>query len=126
MTVVQSNQVTVQLFGECSPEPEFDFPRADRLLTGNPKRTTWSHFVNDSGEVYMGVWASEVGSWHIEMGPTEDEYFYVLEGRGQIVGESMTKAFSVGDAVVIPAGFKGVFEVIEPLKKHYVIVERQS
>jgi uncharacterized cupin superfamily protein len=122
MTVTQP---VVQLFREVSPEPEFDFPRAERLLAGNPQRITWSHFVNDSGEVYMGVWASEVGSWHIEMGATEDEYFYVLEGRGRIVGEQATKEFSAGDAVVIPAGFTGIFEVIEPLKKHYVIVERQ-
>jgi uncharacterized cupin superfamily protein len=26
---------------------------------------------------------------------------------------------------VIPAGFKGVFEVVEALTKHYVIVERK-
>lgn len=119
-------QPTVQLFRDVSPEPEFDFPRPERLVTGNPQRTTWSHFINNSGEVYMGVWASEVGSWRIEMGPTEDEYFYVLEGSGRIVGELATKEFSVGDAVVIPAGFAGVFEVTEPLKKHYVIVERQG
>lgn len=119
-------KAAVQLFSDTIPEAEFDFPRAERQVSGNPKRTTWSHFVNDSGEVYMGVWASEVGAWQIEMGPTEDEYFYVIEGRGRIAGELATKEFSVGDAVVIPAGFKGVFEVTEPLKKHYVIVERQA
>ncbi|MFZ1891741.1 MAG: cupin domain-containing protein [Formosimonas sp.] len=119
-------KAVVQLFSDVLPEPEFDFPLEERRVSGNPKRTTWSHFVNDSGEVYMGVWASEVGAWHIEMGPTEDEYFYVIEGRGRIVGDLATKEFAAGDAVVIPAGFKGVFEVVETLKKHYVIVERQK
>jgi hypothetical protein len=27
--------------------------------------------------------------------------------------------------MVIPAGFRGVFEVVEPVRKHYVIVERR-
>jgi uncharacterized cupin superfamily protein len=28
-----------------------------------------------------------------------------------------------GQAAVIPAGFKGAFEVIEPVRKHFVVVE---
>jgi uncharacterized cupin superfamily protein len=28
--------------------------------------------------------------------------------------------------MVIPAGFRGVFEVVEPVRKHYVIVERAA
>jgi uncharacterized cupin superfamily protein len=31
-----------------------------------------------------------------------------------------------GDAMVIPAGFKGVFEVVEPVRKHYVIIDRAA
>ena len=36
------------------------------------------------------------------------------------------REFRVGDAVIIPAGFKGIFEVTEPMKKHYVIIDRQE
>ena len=76
--------------------------------------------------MFAGVWASEVGSWRIEMGETEDEYFYVIEGSGAIIEENgERRTFAVGDAVIIPAGFKGIFEVTTALKKHYVIVERQ-
>ena len=75
----------------------------------------------------MGIWASEVGAWRIEMGPTEDEYFYVINGRGQLIAETgETREFTVGDAVIIPAGFKGTFHVIETLTKHYVITERKA
>jgi uncharacterized cupin superfamily protein len=31
---------------------------------------------------------------------------------------------AAGESVVIPAGFKGVFHVLEPLTKHYMIVDR--
>ena len=64
--------------------PEFDHPRAERLLDGNPQRSTWNHFTNDTGEVCAGIWASEVGSWRIAFGPREDEFFCVIEGRCRI------------------------------------------
>ena len=120
------NTPRIQLFREQTTAPEFDHPRPERMVNGNPQRTTWNHFTNHSGEVFAGVWASEVGSWRIEMGETEDEYFYVIEGSGAIIEENgERRTFAVGDAVIIPAGFKGIFEVTTPLKKHYVIVERQ-
>ncbi|MCE1160549.1 MAG: cupin domain-containing protein [Burkholderiales bacterium] len=121
------NTTRIQLFREQNTAAEFDHPRSDRLVNGNPQRTTWNHFTNRSGEMFVGVWASEVGSWRIEMGETEDEYFYVIEGSGAIIEENgERRSFTVGDVVIIPAGFKGIFEVSTPLKKHYVIVERQT
>ena len=121
------NTPRIQLFREQTTAPEFDHPRPERVVNGNPQRTTWNHFVNRSGEVFAGVWASEVGSWRIEMSESEDEYFYVIEGSGALIeNNGERRAFEVGDAVIIPAGFKGIFEVTTALKKHYVIVERQS
>ena len=121
------NTTRIQLFREQNTAAEFDHPRSDRLVNGNPQRTTWNHFTNRSGEMFAGVWASEVGSWRIEMGETEDEYFYVIEGSGAIIEENgERRSFTVGDVVIIPAGFKGIFEVTTTLKKHYVIVERQT
>lgn len=120
------NTARIQLFREQTTAAEFDHPRPDRLVNGNPQRTTWNHFTNRSAEMFAGVWASEVGSWRIEMGETEDEYFYVIEGSGAIIEENgERRSFTVGDAVIIPASFKGIFEVSTALKKHYVIVERQ-
>lgn len=31
-----------------------------------------------------------------------------------------------GESLLIPANFKGIFEVLEPMKKHYVIIERTA
>jgi hypothetical protein len=108
-----------------SPKPEYDHPREERRLVGNPHRTTWNHFTNASGEVSAGIWACERGSWRIEFGPRKDEYFCVLEGRCRVIDEDGYAAEAgPGDAMVIPAGFKGVFEVVEPVRKHYVIVDR--
>ncbi|MYM24253.1 DUF861 domain-containing protein [Duganella sp. FT135W] len=114
-------------FRRQSPEPEYDHPREERRLDGNPKRTSWNHFTSASGEVIAGIWACERGSWRIAFGPNLDEYFYVLEGRCRVIDEDGYAAEGgPGDAMVIPAGFKGVFEVVEPIKKHYVIIERAA
>lgn len=110
-----------------SPAPEYDRPRAERLLAGNPLRTTWNHYTSGDGAVMAGVWACERGSWRIAFGPHKDEYFCVLEGRCRVIDEDGHAAEAgPGDAMVIPANFKGVFEVVEPVKKHYVIVDRPA
>ena len=110
-------------FKQQQTEPETDHPRPDRIVSGNPKRTTWNHFTSSSGEVSAGVWSSEVGSWRIEHGPALDEFFFVVAGRVKVTGnDGQTVVIGPGESLVIPAGFKGVFEVIEPVTKHYVIV----
>jgi uncharacterized cupin superfamily protein len=118
---------SVILFSQQATAAEFDHPRDERRLVGNPLRTTWNHFTNASGEVFAGTWSSEVGSWRIVFGDTEDEFFVVLEGRCRIVDEAgHAVEAGPGASLVIPAGFKGVFEVLEPMKKQYVIVERKK
>lgn len=114
-------------FTQQTTAPEFDHPRTERLISGNPQRTTWNHFTNDSGEVYAGVWACEVGAWRIEMGDREDEFFFVIEGRCRLTADSGdTVEIGPGESVVIPAGFHGTFAVLEPMKKHYMIVDRRA
>jgi uncharacterized cupin superfamily protein len=117
----------VILFSQQNTATETDYPNAERRLQGNPLRTTQNHFTSASGEVFSGVWGSEVGSWRIVFGEGEDEFFYVTEGRCRVIDEAGNASEAgPGDALIIPAGFKGVFEVLEPMKKHYVIIERKK
>lgn len=118
---------SITQFRLASPTPEFDHPREDRRLQGNPLRTTWNHFTSASGEMNAGIWACEKGSWSIAFADNKDEYFCVLEGCCRVIDEQGHAAEAgPGDAMVIPAGFRGVFEVVEPMRKHYVIVERAA
>jgi uncharacterized cupin superfamily protein len=103
--------------------PEFDRPRQDRLVSGNPNRTTLNHY--ESSGVSAGLWECEVGSWRIAFAEDKDEFFHVIEGRIRITdADGITKEFGPGDACVIPGGFTGIFEVLEQVKKHYVFIER--
>ncbi|MGD9841458.1 MAG: cupin domain-containing protein [Steroidobacteraceae bacterium] len=114
-------------FTQQHTQPEVDYPRPERLVSGNPKRSTWNHYSNTSGEVFAGVWSCEVGSWRIEMGSTEDEFFFVTEGRCRLTDEAgIAVTAQAGESLLIPAGFKGVFAVLEPMQKHYMIVERKT
>ena len=112
-------------FSHANTEPEFDSPRPDRLVSGNPKRTTWNHY-KDKG-VSSGLWECEVGAWRIAFADDKDEFFHVLEGRIRITDMAGTpKEFGPGDACMIPGGFTGTFEVLEHVKKHYVLIERKG
>jgi uncharacterized protein len=116
----------VILFNAHASDPEFDYPRPERLLSGNPKRTTWNHYTNESGEVFAGVWACEPGAWRMAMSEHEDEFFFVTKGRCRLRGDDgCVIECAAGESLVIPAGFSGVFEVLEAMEKHYMIVDRK-
>lgn len=108
-------------------EPEVSHPQPDRLINGNPRRDTWSAVETDlvgASRFYSGVWRSEVGHWRIAMGPTEQEVFTVVEGRCRVHGsDGQVQEAGPGQAVHIPPGFTGSFEVLETLSKIYVICE---
>lgn len=114
-------------FADAVSEPAYDHPKAERLVKGNPLRTTWELYSNATGEVSSGVWSCEPGAWRIVFDGCSDEYFHVLEGRIRISDtEGNAREFGPGDACMIPAGFAGTFEVLEPVKKHYVMVKRKA
>ena len=101
---------------------EVDYPKHERLVTGNPRRGTQQLYSAPDGQFSCGVWSCERGAWRIEFSAHKDEYFHVLEGHLQITGaDGVAIAFGPGQAGVIPAGFKGVFEVLTPVRKHYVV-----
>lgn len=114
---------TLTPFGLADTAPTFDHPREGRRVSGNPLRTTWNHYENNG--VSAGVWACEVGAWRIAFADETDEFFHVLSGRIRITDDQGTaREFGAGEACVIPGGFTGLFEVLEPVRKHYVFVER--
>ncbi|WP_342130426.1 cupin domain-containing protein [Hydrogenophaga sp. OTU3427] len=106
---------------------ELSHPRPERLIQGNPQRETWSAVeapLAGAATLYSGVWRSEVGHWRIAMGPTEQEVFTVLSGRCRVHGDGGgVQEAGPGQAIHIPAGFTGSFEVLETVTKVYVITE---
>jgi uncharacterized protein len=106
--------------------PGTDHPRPERLLKGNPLRETWNLIDEEmaAGRVYCGVWRCQPGHWRIAMGPSERELFTVMIGRCRVHdARGGFEELSAGEALYIPPGFEGSFEVLEALTKSYMICE---
>ena len=118
---------SICLFSYVCPIPVYDEPREDRRVSGQPRRTTWNHYDSDDGVVSAGVWACETGRWRIAFAADKEEFFAVLEGRVRLWdADGVAVEVRAGDAAVSPAGFRGEFEVCEPVRKFYVVVSRNG
>lgn len=96
----------------------------ETLVKGNPKQRVQSFFEAASGGFKTGIWSGETGAYRLEFGPTKHEFFVILSGHVRVIpdgGEATD--YRTGDACVIPAGFHGVFEIVEDASKHYAIAE---
>lgn len=113
----------LQHFSDPLPQPVFDQPAPERCIGEPPRRTTWEMY--DQSGISMGVWACEPGSWRIAFHAERHEFFQVLAGRLRISGDDgQSREYGPGEAGIIPAGFQGVFQVIEAVQKRYVMVDR--
>ena len=105
-------------------EPEFEeyATPEEKCLKGRPLQRTWHHFTNADGKFFAGLWEAEPGCWRVEY--TEDEFCQILAGRSVLRDESgAERSVEAGDNFVIPAGFRGEWEVLERTKKIYVIYQ---
>lgn len=108
--------------GQTHAEPSIDYPRPERLVTANPQRLTQSLYEHPN--MSCGIWQCEAGAWRIEFASHKQEFFTVIEGKVRlhdVHGDFVE--IHAGQAGVIPPNFKGIFEVVEVVKKYYVIVE---
>lgn len=114
-------------FADPPPPGEDDRPAADRCPGPPPLRTTFERYAADGGGISIGEWRCAPGAWRIAFHGGRHEFFHVLEGCIRITGEDgAAREFGPGDACVIPAGFRGLFEVLAPVRKRYVMLDRNK
>jgi uncharacterized cupin superfamily protein len=122
-----SAEPVITRFDQPATPGSMDHPRPDRVEQGNPRRETWTLYESADGLMSSGIWVCEVGRWRIVFAPTKEEYFYVLEGVVRLHDrDGGFVDVHAGQGAVIPAGFEGAFEVLSPVRKHFVVVERPS
>lgn len=109
--------------GLTQSESTVDYPRPDRLVAGNPKRITQSLYEHP--HMNCGIWTCEVGTWNIQFAANKQEFFQVIEGLVRLHDANMQSFVEIkaGDAGIIPLGFTGKFEVVEAVRKYFVVVE---
>ncbi|MGE0623453.1 MAG: cupin domain-containing protein [Pseudomonadales bacterium] len=100
---------------------EYRLP-AEKLIEGNPLQSIRMQYTDASNRFFAGIWRSEVGKWRISY--TEEEYCEMLGGTSLITDDSgRVQRVSTGDRFVMPRGFTGTWEVVEPTTKRFVIFE---
>ena len=115
---------TIKIAGQPlnTPTAVVDYPNPTRLVRGNPQRLSYPFYKHP--QMACGVWTCEVGAWRIAFAQNKQEFFNVLTGRLRISDEQGgAHEYAAGEAGVIPPGFTGTFEVLEPVRKYYVVVE---
>lgn len=98
-------------------------PAEHKILSGAPDQTVRNHYASACGQFNVGEWEGAVGQWTVHY--TEHEYCEILEGVSILRDESgEARTVRKGDRFVVPAGFSGTWEVVEPCRKVYVIFEQ--
>jgi uncharacterized protein len=89
------------------------------------KTETLNHYTDPTEQFFAGIWHSSVGAKSVNY--TEEEVCMILEGRVRLTDlQGNAKEFGAGSTFVLPAGFKGTWETLEPVKKIYVIWQAKS
>jgi len=92
---------------------------ADRLVEGSPRTVSTLDYARDD-KIFAGEWSASVGAWRVKY--EEWEFCHVLEGACELVpdgGEAVR--YAEGDSFIIEPGFVGVWRVLTPMKKRYVV-----
>ncbi|MBD8596898.1 cupin domain-containing protein [Pseudomonas sp. W2Oct36] len=112
-------------FSEATTAAERFTPAAEKILKGEPNQTVYNHYNSPCGQLNAGVWEGEVGQWKVNY--TEHEYCEIVQGVSVLRDEAgKSKTLRAGDRFVIPAGFKGTWEVLEACRKIYVVFEQKA
>lgn len=111
-------------FSQANTTPEHYLPAPEKILKGSPEQTLYNHYNSPCGQLSAGVWEGAVGQWAVNY--TEHEYCEIVQGVSVLRDEDgNAKTLRAGDRFVIPAGFKGTWEVLEACRKVYVAFEQK-
>jgi uncharacterized cupin superfamily protein len=90
-------------------------PPAEDKMTAASKA-----YVDPTGSFSSGIWRSKPN--RIEVNYTKNEYCLILEGEVHLTdAEGHLEIYRAGDGFVVPAGFKGVWDMPVAVVKHYVL-----
>lgn len=115
-----SRMMRIPAAPETAPEP--GAPRAERIIEGNPTNLSWDLEATPDGKVTSGVWEVAPGAWQVVKDSWE--FMTIISGHSELTEDGgATMTLKPGDAYVMRPGFRGVWRVIEPTRKFWVIYE---
>lgn len=110
----------ITLFRTSEADQHSDVPAM--VLTGAPETQYRIYATGENGRLSAGIWHATVGSWRVVY--EEWEFCHVLQGRATLIEDGCVPvSVGPGDGFTISAGFRGIWDVVEPLTKHFVILD---
>lgn len=96
-------------------------PDPARLLAGEYKTRTYNQYEGEDGRLFCGIWESTPGK--VKVSYDEWEFCHFISGVAVLTNDKgQSWKLRAGDAFIIPPGFAGIWETLEPVRKHYVIL----
>ncbi|MEP1229051.1 MAG: cupin domain-containing protein [Litorimonas sp.] len=93
-----------------------------KLISGNGATSLWNAFSDKSEQFHVGHWSSGPCALHVSY--DEDELCVIIEGDVKITdNDGQVSTYGKGDAFVIEAGFKGIWESLTKVTKIYAVFE---
>jgi uncharacterized cupin superfamily protein len=88
------------------------------VVKGSPKMKTWAVHTNNDGTMLSGIWEATPGTYHATY--TAYEFVHMISGKIIITPDGGTPVtVKSGDAFVVENDFKGTWEIIESVRKHF-------
>lgn len=102
------------------------FQMMERALTEGLFQADRCFYVDRESGFELGFWEGTQGEFEARRnGYTE--MFHILSGRAVLHTEGGDSvALSPGDTVVTPSGWSGRWEILEPVRKLYVVITDRS
>src|SRR5262249_910719 len=102
--------------------PLEDFGPRPGADSGDPHISARVFFRDDTTPLEFGVWAATPGGRSTGGGPG-GETVQILSGRARLTDAGgRAVELGAGDVLVLPRGWSGRWDVLEPVRKLYIIV----
>ena len=102
------------------PEPITSDLEGWTKVEGNPTMKTWIQHTSADGSVISGTWEATPGSYHATY--KAYEFVHLIEGAITITPDGGAPvSVKPGDAFAVEPGFKGVWKIEKPVRKHFCI-----
>ncbi len=93
------------------------------VSTASVSSSLWtSNVLYDVGSTQVGVWTCNPGSFDV-VSSQKGRWFHLMEGRMFITNDSngRSQRCVAGDTVLLPPGWSGLVDVLEPVKKLFTV-----
>jgi hypothetical protein len=108
------------VFDQREVQPIEVYPNNWTVVSGQPVARNWKKFEDADLKRISGVWECTPGKFAVDYHVWE--FCHFLEGECVLTEQGgMRHVLRAGDAFVLSPGFKGEWEVVKTVRKHYVV-----